>query len=55
VLRKYLDTLNLTPSTTTAYLCGHPQMIENGKDILKRKGFTKESLREEVYWVPASK
>jgi ferredoxin--NADP+ reductase len=55
VLRKYLDALNLTPSTTTAYLCGHPQMIENGKDILKRKGFTKESLREEVYWVPASK
>ena len=55
VLRKYLDMLNLAPSTTTGYLCGHPQMIENGKDILKRKGFTKESLREEVYWVPPSK
>lgn len=52
VLRKYLDTLGLEPSNTTAYLCGHPQMIENSKGILKRRGFAKEFIREEVYWVP---
>jgi hypothetical protein len=28
-------------------------MIEHGKGILKRIGFTKENLREEVYWVPS--
>jgi hypothetical protein len=28
-------------------------MIERGKGILKRVGFTKEFLREEVYWIPS--
>jgi hypothetical protein len=28
-------------------------MIENGKRILKRAGFTKESIKKEVYWIPA--
>jgi ferredoxin--NADP+ reductase len=52
VLRKYLDSFGLTPETTTAYVCGHPQMIENTKGILARRGFSKESVREEGYWVP---
>jgi ferredoxin/flavodoxin---NADP+ reductase len=52
VVRKYLDNLNLDPSATTAYLCGHPQMIENATGILSRRGFSPESIREEVYWVP---
>lgn len=52
VLRKHLDALGLEPSTTTAYLCGHPQMIENAKGILARRGFAGEFIREEVYWVP---
>jgi ferredoxin--NADP+ reductase len=52
VLRKHLDLLGLEPSNTTAYLCGHPNMIENSKGILKRRGFAKEFVREEVYWVP---
>lgn len=52
VLRKYLDSLGLDPSSTTTYLCGHPQMIENAKGILQRRGFPKEFIREEVYWVP---
>ncbi len=55
VLRKYLDSMNLEPSETTAYLCGHPQMIENCQGILKRRGFPKESVREEVYWIPEKK
>jgi hypothetical protein len=28
-------------------------MVEHGKGILKRIGFKKENLKEEVYWVPA--
>jgi len=52
VLRKYLDALGLEPSETTAYLCGHPEMIANSKGILQRRGFPKESIREELYWVP---
>ncbi len=53
VARKYFDTLALEPSETTAYLCGHPQMIENCKGIMHRRGFSKESVREEIYWIPA--
>lgn len=53
IARKYLDSLAFEPADTTAYLCGHPQMIENCKGILKRRGFAKESIREEVYWIPA--
>ncbi|HLI29904.1 MAG TPA: ferredoxin--NADP reductase [Terriglobia bacterium] len=52
IARKYLDELKLDPSETTAYLCGHPQMIENCKGILQRRGFPKESVREEIYWIP---
>ncbi|MBZ5671734.1 MAG: ferredoxin--NADP reductase [Acidobacteriia bacterium] len=52
VLRKYSDELGLEPQDTTVYLCGHPQMIENAKGILRRRGFAKEFIREEVYWVP---
>ncbi|MGH9397111.1 MAG: ferredoxin--NADP reductase [Terriglobia bacterium] len=53
IARKYLDALGLDPSNTTAYLCGHPQMIENCKGILKRRGFSKDFIREEIYWIPA--
>lgn len=52
VLRKYIDDLKLEPQCTTVYLCGHPQMIENGKGILRRRGFAKDSVRGEVYWAP---
>jgi ferredoxin--NADP+ reductase len=52
VLRKHLDVLGFAPSTTTTYLCGHPQMILNAKSILERRGFQKEFIREEIYWVP---
>ena len=52
ILRKYLDQYSMDPSTTTAYVCGHPQMIENAKGILARRGFPKQFVREEVYWIP---
>jgi ferredoxin--NADP+ reductase len=53
LIREYMKVFDLNPAETTGYLCGHPQMIENGKGILKRAGFTKESIKEEVYWIPA--
>jgi len=52
VLRKFLDNLKLGPSNTTVYLCGHPQMIVNAQGILERRGFGKEQIRQELYWVP---
>ena len=53
VMRKYSDIWELNGTNAVAYLCGHPDMIANGKSILKRIGFTKEHLKEEVYWIPA--
>jgi ferredoxin--NADP+ reductase len=53
VLRKYMDHWGLKAQDTIAYLCGHPEMIDNTKGILKRLAFPKDALREEVYWVPA--
>jgi ferredoxin--NADP+ reductase len=52
VARKHLDALGFTPADTTVYLCGNPGMIENVKGVLQRAGFPKESVKEEVYWVP---
>ena len=53
VMRKYSERWGLDGTNSVAYLCGHPDMIENGKSMLKRIGFTKEHLKEEVYWIPA--
>lgn len=53
LIRKYADQWGCTAATSVAYLCGHPDMIEHGKGILKRAGFKKENLKEEVYWIPA--
>jgi len=52
VLRKYADLWGLTGTNSVAYLCGHPEMIEHSKGILKRIGFGKEFMKEEIYWVP---
>jgi ferredoxin--NADP+ reductase len=51
LLRKYLDD-GFDPKTTTGYLCGHPGMIENGKGILLRRGFERDDIHVEVYWIP---
>ncbi len=53
LIRKYADQWGCTAENSIAYLCGHPEMIEHGKGILKRIGFERENLKEEVYWVPA--
>lgn len=52
VLRKHFDAHGLDPATTTAYLCGHPEMIATSRRVLERRGFAKDSIRQEVYWVP---
>ncbi len=56
ILRKYADHWELDASNTVAYLCGHPEMIEHSKAILKRRGFVdRGSIKEEVYWIPPHK
>ncbi|MGH9714380.1 MAG: FAD-binding oxidoreductase [Candidatus Acidiferrales bacterium] len=52
IIRKYSDQWGLTGADTTGYLCGHPEMIEHGMGILKRRGFAQEYLKQEVYWIP---
>jgi len=52
LLRKYADSWGMTGANTSAYLCGHPNMIELGKGILARRGLPKENLKEEIYWIP---
>lgn len=55
IIRKYSDQWRLTGSDTIGYLCGHPQMIENGRGILLRRGFGKQFIKQEVFWVPGKK
>jgi ferredoxin/flavodoxin---NADP+ reductase len=52
VIRKYSDLWSLDCATTTAYLCGHPEMVEHGKAILRRRGWTKDAMKEEIYFIP---
>ena len=54
LIRKYLEVWNLRPEDTTAYLCGHPGMVENGRGILLRAGWKKEAIQDEVYFQPGS-
>lgn len=51
LIPKSLKRFACDPSNTTVYLCGHPGMIEAGRDICRDAGFEKESIREERYWV----
>jgi ferredoxin--NADP+ reductase len=42
----------LTPEDTSAYLCGHPGMVESGRGILLRAGWSKQAIQDEVYFQP---
>jgi ferredoxin/flavodoxin---NADP+ reductase len=53
LIRKYSDQWGLDGNNAVGYLCGHPQMIEHGKGILQRRGFPKQAMKEEIYWIPA--
>lgn len=55
VVRKYADHWELTPENTTAYLCGHPAMVDNVRGILHRRGWQKNSIKEELYFISAKK
>jgi ferredoxin/flavodoxin---NADP+ reductase len=50
LIRKYVDVWNLKAEETTAYLCGHPAMVENGRAILLRGGWKKDALQDEAYF-----
>jgi ferredoxin--NADP+ reductase len=50
LLRKYTEAWRLRPDETTAYLCGHPKMIENCRGILERAEWKKEAVLEEAYY-----
>ncbi|MGH9481264.1 MAG: FAD-binding oxidoreductase [Terriglobales bacterium] len=51
LVRKYADSRGFESGATAAYLCGHPQMIENAKGILSRCGHVKADLHEEIYFI----
>jgi len=55
LLRKYEHVWGLGPDKTTAYLCGHPKMIENSRGILQRAGWKKDAILEEAFFQEASK
>ena len=50
VLRKHTDAWGLGGETATAYLCGHPKMVENCRGILERAGWRKDAMLEEIYY-----
>src|SRR5258708_24510770 len=50
LLRLYAYEWGLRAEETTAYLCGHPVMVENGRGILERAGWKKDTVFEEVYF-----
>jgi ferredoxin/flavodoxin---NADP+ reductase len=50
LIRKFTDLWNLKPEETTAYLCGNPAMVENGRAILLRAGWKKDALQDEAYF-----
>ncbi len=52
LIRKYVDLWGLKAAETTAYLCGHPSMVENGRGILIRAGWEKAAIQDEVYFQP---
>ena len=54
LIRKYLHLWGLKPEDTTAYLCGHPNMVSNGREILLRAGWDKRAIEDEIYF-PAAK
>jgi ferredoxin/flavodoxin---NADP+ reductase len=52
LVRKYSDMWKLTPADTTIYLCGHPEMVETARGIVRRRGWEEDGIRSEAYFVP---
>ncbi len=47
IVEKYLEKFSLDPKSILVYACGHPGMIEDGKQRLGSKGY---KIKEEKYW-----
>jgi ferredoxin--NADP+ reductase len=52
LIRKYSDMWKLEPADTKVYLCGHPEMVENTRGIVSRRGWTEDGIQAEAYFVP---
>jgi ferredoxin--NADP+ reductase len=52
LVRKYTDLWNLKPEDSKIYLCGHPEMIENARGIVRRRGWQVSGIQAEAYFVP---
>src|ERR1700737_4863160 len=52
LVRKYADSWGLSPENSSAYLCGHPSMIENTGGILKRHGWENAAVKSEAFFIP---
>jgi ferredoxin--NADP+ reductase len=52
LVRKYTDLWNLSPENSKIYLCGHPEMIENARGIVRRRGWLETAIQAEAYFVP---
>lgn len=52
LIRKYTHIWGVRPEDTTAYLCGHPNMLETGRGILLRAGWKKDAIEDEAYFQP---
>ncbi|HSE32545.1 MAG TPA: hypothetical protein VLA93_13315 [Pyrinomonadaceae bacterium] len=50
IVRKHADQLGFRSANSVAYVCGHPQMVENVKNILARDRYLKRQIREEQYF-----
>lgn len=50
VVRKHMDAEGFTTENAVGYACGHPQMIENVREILTRARFDEEHFHEEKYF-----
>ena len=50
ILADELDAHGLTPTNTTIYLCGNPDMVSAVEAIAGLRGFEAEQVRKELYW-----
>jgi ferredoxin--NADP+ reductase len=50
VVRKHADRLGFDHASTAAYVCGHPNMIENVRGVLRRARFSPDRIHEEKYF-----
>ncbi len=50
VVRKHANSLGLQPGGASTFICGNPQMIDNVKGAMRRRGFDDSAVHEEQYW-----